>query len=68
MGDVNVKVGCDETGGIVNKWGVPRVNENRCYLVDVFVEMGLFLSIAFFFFPQRMIHWGMMKEKSKGFD
>lgn len=50
MGDVNVKVGCDETGGIVNKWGVPRVNENRCYLVDVFVEMGLFLSIAFFFF------------------
>ena len=54
MGDMNAKVGCEEIEGIVGKWGVPGMNENGEYLVDVCAERGLFLANTFF--EHKMIH------------
>ena len=34
-GDISGKVGCEETDGVVGKWGVPGVNENGEHLVNV---------------------------------
>ena len=54
MGDMNAKVGCEEIEGIVGKWGVPGMNENGEYLVDMCAERGLFLANTFF--EHKMIH------------
>ncbi len=40
LGDTNMRVGSTETGGVVGKFGVDRVNENRQYLVNACVERG----------------------------
>lgn len=48
MGDMNAKVECDENIEIVGKWGVPGVNENGSYFVEVCAERYLFLANTFF--------------------
>ncbi len=48
LGDMNVRVGSTEIGGVVGKYGVDGVNGNGHYLVNICAERGLFLSITFF--------------------
>ncbi len=51
--DMNARVGSTETGGVVGKYGVDRVNDKGQYLVDSCAERGLFLSNTF---QHKMIH------------
>ena len=54
MGDMNGRVGSNEIAGVVGKWGVDGVNENREHLIDVCAERGLFLANTFF--QHKLIH------------
>ncbi len=54
MGDMNAKVGDETVEEVVGKWGVPGMNENGEWLVDVCAERGLFLANTFF--QHKMIH------------
>ena len=54
MGDMNARVGGEEVGSVVGKWGVPGVNGNGEYLVDLCSERGLFLANTFF--EHKLIH------------
>ena len=54
LGDMNGRVGNNEIGSVVGKWGVDGVNENGEYLVDTCAERGLFLTNTFF--EHKMIH------------
>ena len=69
MADINGKVRCENIDGVEGKWGVPVVNENSEYLVNVCLEMGLFLANTLF--KHKMIRrytWRMMdgNEEQKG--
>ncbi len=44
MGDMNGKVGSNEIAGVVGKWGVDGVNENRKHLVDICAVKTPFFS------------------------
>lgn len=48
IGDMNAKVGGEETGCMVGKGRVDGTNENGEYLVGVCAEGGLFLANTFF--------------------
>ncbi len=65
LGDMNARVGSTETGGVVGKYGVDRVNENGQHLVDICAERGLFFSNTFF--QHKMTHrytWARWHERS----
>jgi len=65
LGDVNAKIGGEEIGGVVRKWGVEGVNENGEYLVDICAGRGLFLTNTFF--QHKMIHrytWRLKNTRS----
>ncbi len=54
LGDMNMRIGNTEIGGVVGKYDVEGVNENGQYLVDICAERGLFLLNTFF--RHKMIH------------
>ncbi len=54
MGNMDGAGGSNEVAGVVGKWDVNEVNENREHLVDVCAERGLFLANTFF--QHRLIH------------
>ncbi len=65
LGDMNVRIGRAEIGGVVGKYGVDEVNENGQCLLDICAERGLFLSNTFF--KHKMIHrytWAKGSERS----
>ncbi len=48
FGDMNVRVGSTEIGGVEGKYGVEGMNENGQYLVSICAKRGFFLSNTFF--------------------
>ncbi len=64
LGDMNVRVGSTEIGGVVGRYSVEGVNENGQHLVDICAERGLFLSNTF---QHKIIHrytWARGDERS----
>lgn len=49
MGDMNVKVGCDEIGEIVGKWECLKYMRKYIILFVVFAKKDLFLADTFYF-------------------
>ncbi len=65
LGDMNVRVGSTEIGGVVGKYDVEGVNENGQHLVNICAERGLFFLNTFF--QHKMIHrytWARGGERS----
>ncbi len=53
LGDMNVRAESTEIAGVVETYGVERVNENGQYLVDICAERWLFLLNTF---QHKMMH------------
>ncbi len=65
LGDMNMRVGSKDIGGVVGKYGVDGMNGNGQYVVGICAERGLFLSNTFF--QHKMIHrytWARGNERN----
>ena len=63
FGDMNGRVGSNDTAGVIGNWGVGGINENREHLVGKCAERGLFLANTFF--QHKLIHIYIWRRKDE---